>query len=69
MFYLAIAVLLLTLPDAAQAYIDPGAGAMLIQLVVGGVSGLLVILRLYWKKCKSLFYKNKKESVEPENSD
>jgi hypothetical protein len=34
----------------AYAYVDPGTGGMLIQLVTGGVAGLLVLARLYWAR-------------------
>jgi hypothetical protein len=29
-----------------QAYIDPGSGSMLLQLLLGGTAGLLVLARL-----------------------
>lgn len=38
----------------AYAYIDPGTGGVLVQLVTGGVAGLLILLRLYWHKLRSL---------------
>lgn len=39
----------------AYAYVDPGTGGMLIQLVTGGVAGLLVVMRLYWSQIRGLF--------------
>ena len=39
-------------PSIAHAYLDPGTGAMLLQLLLGGVAGLLVILKLYWHRIK-----------------
>jgi hypothetical protein len=30
------------------AYLDPGTGSMLVQLIVGGVAAALVALKLYW---------------------
>jgi len=32
-----------------QAYLDPGSGSMLMQLVLGGVAGVAVLLRLAWR--------------------
>ena len=32
------------------AYLDPGSGSMLVQLLVGGVSAAGVALKLYWYK-------------------
>jgi hypothetical protein len=37
------------------AYIDPSAGGMLMQLVLGGTAGLLVIVRLFWSRIRRLF--------------
>ena len=41
----------------AHSYLDPGAGSMLAQLIMGGVAGLMVLIKLYWGKFKSLFVK------------
>jgi hypothetical protein len=32
------------------AYLDPGSGSMLVQLLVGGVAAAGVALKLYWYK-------------------
>lgn len=45
----------------ARAYLDPGAGGMLVQLIAAGLAGLLMILKLYWKRITG-FFKRKKES-------
>jgi hypothetical protein len=34
----------------AYAYVDPGSGGMLVQLLLGGVAGVAVIVRLYWRR-------------------
>jgi hypothetical protein len=34
----------------AYAYLDPGSGSMLVQLLLGGVAGALVLVRLYWRR-------------------
>lgn len=34
----------------AYAYVDPGAGSLLLQLLLGGVAGLFVFARLLRKK-------------------
>jgi len=33
----------------AFAYLDAGTGSMLIQLILGGIAGLAVFLKLSWK--------------------
>ena len=55
MAVLALLFLLLGLPASAQAYIDPSAGSLLLQLILGGVAGLMVALRLSWKRLTGLF--------------
>ena len=30
------------------AYLDPGTGSMLVQLLVGGVAAAVVAIKLYW---------------------
>jgi len=49
----AIAVALASTP--AHAYIDPGTGGMLLQLLLGGVAGAMVIVKLYWQRIKEGF--------------
>lgn len=39
----------------AHAYIDPGTGGMLLQLLLGGVAGAMVIVKLYWQRIKDGF--------------
>ncbi len=41
------------------AYIDPGTGSFFLQLLTGGVFGVLLILRRSWHKAKGLFVKKK----------
>jgi hypothetical protein len=34
----------------AWAYLDPGTGSMMLQLLLGGVAGVMVVGRLYWQR-------------------
>lgn len=45
----------LAAPLTAHAYVDPGAGSMLLQLLLGGVAGLFVFFRLFRQKILKLF--------------
>jgi hypothetical protein len=57
----ALVILLLALaaavaaPTDAHAYVDPGAGSMLLQLLLGGVAGVFVFFRLFREKLLKLF--------------
>jgi hypothetical protein len=39
----------------AYAYIDPGTGGVLVQLLTGGFAGLLVLAKLYGQKIRDAF--------------
>ncbi len=38
-----------------QAYLDPGSGSFIIQLLIAGLVGAGFLVRVYWKKIKGLF--------------
>jgi hypothetical protein len=38
-----------------QAYLDPGSGSFLIQLLIAGLVGAGFLVRAYWTKIKKLF--------------
>jgi len=54
----------LVAPKTAQAYLDPGTGSILLQLIIGGVAGLGVIAKLYWHRVRSFFGASKKDPQE-----
>jgi hypothetical protein len=33
-----------------DAYLDPGSGSMIVQLLLGGAAGIAVILKLGWSR-------------------
>lgn len=41
-------------PAPAFAYVDFGSGSMLLQLILGGLAGLLVLLKLWWSRVKAM---------------
>lgn len=50
---LALIVCLAT-PQPAQAYLDPASGSLILQLVLGGIAGLAMLLKLYWHKLRKI---------------
>jgi hypothetical protein len=36
----------------AHAYLDPGTGSFVLQMLLGGIAGVMVVVRLYWEKLK-----------------
>ena len=40
------------------AYIDPGAGSLLIQLLIGGLAGLAALMKFRWNRIRGTFSKS-----------
>ncbi len=59
------ALLSILLAPSAHAYLDPASGSMVVQMILGGVAGIAVLLKLYWSKLLSLFGIKKTEHDEP----
>ena len=52
---------ILTISDA-YAYIDPGSGSLIIQIVIGALVGVGITIKIYWYKFKEMiFHRNKKD--------
>jgi hypothetical protein len=47
------ALLLFVCAKHAHAYIDPGSGSYILQLIVAGLLGVGVAVRIYWKGIKA----------------
>ena len=43
------------LPSLIAFYVDPGSGSMVLQLLLGGVSGIYVFFRLFKQKILGFF--------------
>ena len=52
---LAIAGGALLFATPAYAYLDPATGSVLLQGLLAGIAGLMVVLRLYWGQVKAFF--------------
>ena len=59
-----VLILLLFGPGTAHAYIDPSAGSLLLQLILGGLAGVLVALRLSWRRLTGMFRRGGEPSSE-----
>jgi len=47
---------------ALLAYLDPGSGSFILQLLVAGILGGLVAIRMYWSKIKARFTRKPQET-------
>jgi hypothetical protein len=57
--FLVVLLYTVSLTQDALAYLDPGSGSMMLQLLLGGVVGIAAILKLYWNSFASLFRRKK----------
>ncbi len=46
----ALVLLLLLAPSLAHAYLDPGTGSYVVQLLIGSFLGGLFALGLFWRR-------------------
>ena len=65
---ITITVLLLLFFTDTEAYLDPGTGSMLLQVILGGVAAVGVAIKLYWHKLRVAFGVGKKEVSEDEQA-
>lgn len=50
----------------AYAYLDPGSGSMILQMILAGVAGAFVVLKLFWHRILALFGMGKKKKGDTE---
>ncbi len=60
---ISVVLLLLYVTDS-KAYLDPGTGSMLLQVILGGVAAVGVAIKLYWHKLRVVFGMARKEESE-----
>ncbi len=63
-----ITVLLLLFMNDTVAYLDPGTGSMLLQVILGGIAAVGVATKLYWHKIRAAFGMARKEESEDESA-
>ena len=57
------------LAPKAEAYIDPSAGGMLVQLLLAGTAGVAVLGKLLWSRLKRVFGASDSDQRPPASSD
>ncbi len=56
-----------TILDSALAYIDPGTGSMILQIVVAVFIGAIFTIKSFWYKITSFFSGKKTKNSSSEN--
>ena len=54
LFVLAV----LAVPAPARAYLDPASGSLILQVLLGGIAGAALVLKLFWRKVLGFFGRN-----------
>ena len=62
---LALTLLLLTYPRDAWAYLDPGTGSMLLQVLVAVGAGAILILKTHWRRLMTWLKRRHDRPTEP----
>ena len=63
-----VVVVTLFFADNAFAYLDPGTGSVILQVIAAAVLGALFTIKSYWHRFKAFFSK-KHNSENTENKD
>lgn len=47
---LVASLLLVAYPATAHAYLDPASGSILLQVILGGLAGATLFIKMYWRR-------------------
>jgi hypothetical protein len=57
------------LSPSAYAYLDPGSGSMVLQVLLGGVAALGVLIKLFWHRILNVLGIRKEETEDQSEAD
>lgn len=60
LFTVFIFLMMCTRP--AHAYLDPGTGSMILATILGGIGGLVVLVKIFWNRIRETIGLGKKNS-------
>jgi len=55
----------LLLEGQALAYLDPGSGSMILQVVLGGLAGAALVIKAFYRHFINFFKKPSKKEEQP----
>lgn len=64
-FLIVVVLTAMIFPIALSAYIDPGTGSYLLQLLIAAFVGISFTIKVFWKRIKRLLSRKKEEKPEP----
>ena len=66
--HVLLVLLVCSATPSAFAYLDPGTGSMLLQVILGGIAAVGVALKLFWHKIRIALGMSKKPATEDEQA-
>jgi hypothetical protein len=64
-----VVLLLVASTQVAYAYVDPGTGSYVIQILIAALVGAAFAVRVYWNKIKGLFSRSSSEEQGTESDE
>jgi hypothetical protein len=58
--FLAVFIFLLS-EKRAFAYLDPGSGSMIVQIIIGTIAASAIAIKTFWVKIRSFFGRKNEE--------
>jgi len=55
MMFIFFGLFYLIFPQAAYAYLDPGTGSYILQIILAALAGLGFTIKIYWTKVRAFF--------------
>ncbi len=62
------AMFFLAFPQRAYAYLDPGTGSYLLQLLIAGLLGASMAVKIFWGNIKAFFSKKSSKGQDAEDA-
>lgn len=66
---IVLAWCILSFPQPVHAYVDPGTGSYLLQVLIAGIAAASLSLKLFWGRIRLLFSRSRKETSPPDQDD
>ena len=63
---LVAAFFLFFFPRSVQAYVDPGTGSYLLQIILASIAAALLGIKYFWDKIRSIFSRAPSEQQDDE---
>ncbi len=68
--FIILGMFYLIFPQVAFAYLDPGTGSYILQMLIAGILGAFFMIKIFWNKIKFFFvnFFSKQKSAETDNN-